>query len=60
MVSLSWPARMPTENISMGGSTLSMLKKLNGAAFGPLVPSVVTSAMGRGTIEPASNLYCSA
>jgi hypothetical protein len=35
------------------------LKKLNGAAFTrPAADSVVTSAIGRGTIVADSSLYC--
>ena len=35
------------------------MKKLNGAALGPVLPSVVTNAIGRGVTVPTSSLYCS-
>jgi hypothetical protein len=41
-----------------GGSSEKTLKKLNGAALTlPFSSSVVTSAIGRGTTTPHSNLY---
>jgi hypothetical protein len=46
------------ENITIGGLTLAMLKKLNGAAFNPAGPSVQTKAMGRGTTALVINFAC--
>src|SRR5215203_1239054 len=50
---------LPTEKHSMAGSEPTALKKLKGAALGPVFPSVVTSAIGRGVTVPTSSLYCS-
>jgi hypothetical protein len=35
----------------------TQLKKLNGAALGPFLPNVVTSAIGRGVTVPIISLY---
>jgi hypothetical protein len=44
-------------SITMGGSSPSMLNMLKGAAFTtPCGPTVVTSAIGRGTIRLAISL----
>ena len=57
-VSFSAPSfRRFTLSITMGGSSPSMLNMLNGAALTtPVGPSVVTSAMGRGTMRLAISL----
>ena len=47
--------RSLAENMSMPGSVQATLKKLNGAAFGPAGPTLVTSAIGRGVTAPCSN-----
>src|ERR1700704_3288954 len=58
-VSLAPLCLLPAEKHSMAGSEPTALKKLNGAALGPVLPSVVTRAIGRGVTVPTSSLYCS-
>jgi hypothetical protein len=59
IVSLAPLTLLPAEKQSIAGSEPTALKKLNGAALGPVLPSVVTSAIGRGVTVPTSSLYCS-
>ena len=56
-VSFSTPSRGLIDRITVGGSTPIDWKKLNGAAFGPSAPSMVTSAIGHGMIDPVMILY---
>jgi hypothetical protein len=52
---ISW--RLLTLSMTTGGSSPIMLNMLKGAAFTvPSTPSVVTSAIGRGTIRLAISL----
>ncbi len=57
-VSLGAPLwRCSTPSVTTAGSWLSTLKKLKGAALTiPSRSTVVTSAIGRGTTAPISNL----
>ena len=57
-VSLSWPScSLFTLSMTTGGSSPTMLNMLNGAAFTvPSSASVVTRAIGRGTIRLAMSL----
>ena len=50
-------SRFSTPSATMAGSADRQLKKLNGAALArPSGPSVVTSAIGRGTTVPIRSL----